>query len=215
MDAEDYHFRFKITLVGDSGVGKTTFLDSLSQSYGKVLENESVEEVHFKSVIFIDETTLYRINYWDLPGSERYLPLISRYCAGSTTTVFMFDASRRASFERIEKWINEVEKTEVLTKVLIGNKADLMGTKKGATNVNKTEAVALARKYGMEYFEISSLQEQSLAQVFEHIFNSIVSNIPNPPDPGMLLGKGISLGKRLTNNPKFKTALFDTESKYD
>jgi hypothetical protein len=51
--------------------------------------------------------------------------------------------------------------------------------------------------------------------VFEHIFNSIVSNIPNPPDPGMLLGKGISLGKRLTNNPKIKTALFDTESKYD
>jgi GTPase SAR1 family protein len=128
-----------------------------------VLENESVEEVHFKSVIFVDETTLYRINYWDLPGSERYLPLISRYCAGSTCTVFMFDASRRTSFERIEKWINEVERTEVLTKVLIGNKADLMGTKKGATNVDKTEAVALARQYGMEYFEISSLQEQSLA----------------------------------------------------
>jgi ATPase components of ABC transporters with duplicated ATPase domains len=27
MEAEDYHFRFKIVLIGDNGVGKTTLLD--------------------------------------------------------------------------------------------------------------------------------------------------------------------------------------------
>jgi small GTP-binding protein len=29
MEAEDYHFRFKIVLVGDNGVGKTTLLDGI------------------------------------------------------------------------------------------------------------------------------------------------------------------------------------------
>jgi Ras family len=96
----------------------------------------------------------------------------------------------------------------------LGNKIDLAG-RKDAAPVNKTEAMSLARKYGMEYFEISAMDEASLSNMFEHVFNSVVANIPNPPDPGMLLGKSISLGRRITNNPKFKTALFDTDSRYD
>ncbi|OMJ78075.1 hypothetical protein SteCoe_22183 [Stentor coeruleus] len=214
MEAEDYHFRFKIVLIGDNGVGKTTLLDALTQNYGRVLENETVEEMHFKSVTYVDETTFYRLNYWDLPGSERYLPVTSRYCAGATAAMFVFDITKRASFERIEKWIKECEKVEILSKVLLGNKIDLAG-RKDSTPVTKTEAMSLARKYGMEYFEISALDENSLRSMFEHVFNSIVANIPNPPDPGMLLGKSISLGRRITNNPKFKTALFDTDSRYD
>lgn len=97
MEAEDYHFRFKLVLIGDNGVGKTTLLDgklhtALTQNYGKVLENETVEEMHFKSVLYQDETTFYRLNYWDLPGSERYLPVTSRYCAGATAALFVFDS---------------------------------------------------------------------------------------------------------------------------
>jgi GTPase SAR1 family protein len=30
QENNNYHFRFKISLVGDSGVGKTTFLDAIS-----------------------------------------------------------------------------------------------------------------------------------------------------------------------------------------
>ena len=48
--------------------------------------------MHFKSVLYQDETTFYRLNYWDLPGSERYLPVTSRYCAGATAALFVFDS---------------------------------------------------------------------------------------------------------------------------
>jgi GTPase SAR1 family protein len=41
--------------------------------------------------VFVDEATYYRINYWDLPGSERYLPLTSRYASGATAALFVFD----------------------------------------------------------------------------------------------------------------------------
>ena len=39
-ELDDYHFKFKISIVGDSGVGKSTFLDAISQTLGSVVENE-------------------------------------------------------------------------------------------------------------------------------------------------------------------------------
>ena len=60
QDNNNYHFRFKIALVGDSGVGKTTFLDAISQTLGSVVENEESSELHIKvgycsfAFLFID-----------------------------------------------------------------------------------------------------------------------------------------------------------------
>ena len=58
---------------------------------------------------------------------------------------------------------------------------DLVSTSKSA--VTRAEAVALARKYGMEYFEACSIGESSVAPVFDYVFTSIVNSIPNPPAP--------------------------------
>mmetsp|Transcript_28923 Transcript_28923/g.51659 ORF Transcript_28923/g.51659 Transcript_28923/m.51659 type:complete len:85 (+) Transcript_28923:511-765(+) len=62
--------------------------------------------MHFKvlssqSVVFVDETTYYRIHYWDLPGSDRYLPLTSRYAAGATAAIFVFDSNCQRSLEAV------------------------------------------------------------------------------------------------------------------
>jgi len=45
---DDYHFKFKISLVGDSSVGKTAFLDAITQTLGTVVENEVSSELHIK-----------------------------------------------------------------------------------------------------------------------------------------------------------------------
>ena len=41
-------------------------------------------------------------------------------------------------------------------------------------------------------------------QVFDHLFNSLLALIPNPPDPESLMGKNVVLGKRVLNDIKFK-----------
>lgn len=50
----NYHFRFKIALVGDSGVGKSTFLDAISSTLGSVVENEESSELHIKVSFIYD-----------------------------------------------------------------------------------------------------------------------------------------------------------------
>jgi len=53
---DDYHFKFKIALVGDSSVGKSAFLDAISQTLGTVVENEHSSELHIK--VSINSTIL-------------------------------------------------------------------------------------------------------------------------------------------------------------
>lgn len=89
-------------------------------------------------------------------------------------------------------------------------------TKKNVVNpVTKTEGLGLAKKYGMEYFETSSIGEGTVSLVFDHLFNSLLGLIPNPPDPEALMGKNVVLGNRVCNDIKFKMALADMLPNYD
>eukprot|EP00345_Euplotes_harpa_P006267 CAMPEP_0168326886 /NCGR_PEP_ID=MMETSP0213-20121227/5576_1 /TAXON_ID=151035 /ORGANISM="Euplotes harpa, Strain FSP1.4" /LENGTH=220 /DNA_ID=CAMNT_0008329699 /DNA_START=1 /DNA_END=663 /DNA_ORIENTATION=+ len=215
-ELEDFHFKFKISIIGDTGVGKSSFLDAITQNLGKVVENEQSTELNTKTTFYIDDSYMYKIVYFDMQGKERHHKYIQQYCNGSTGIIFLFDASKRSTFEKIEQWIVECEKCDTPIKILVGNKIDIVMTKKNVLNpVTKVEGIGLARKYGMEYFETSSIGEASIVQVFDHLFNSLLNLIPNPPDPEALMGKNVVLGKRVSSDIKFKMALADMLPNYD
>jgi GTPase SAR1 family protein len=44
MESDDYHFKFKVLIIGDKGVGKTSLLDckllsylAITQAFGKIV----------------------------------------------------------------------------------------------------------------------------------------------------------------------------------
>ena len=39
----------------------------------------------------MDDNTLYKINYWELPGHHKSSGYFFRYCLGSTAAVYLFD----------------------------------------------------------------------------------------------------------------------------
>jgi Ras-related protein Rab-18 len=127
QENNNYHFRFKIALVGDSGVGKSTFLDAISQTLGSVVENEESSELHIKTTFYIDDAYQYKIVYFDMPGKERHHKYVHKYVNGSTAIIYLFDVSKRPTFERIEQWITECERAcEIPIKILVGNKIDIL-----------------------------------------------------------------------------------------
>ena len=118
--------------MGDSGVGKTSFLDAISQTLGTVVENEESTELHIKTTYYIDDAYQYKIVYFDMPGKERHHKYIHKYVNGATAVLFMFNITKRNSFEKVEQWINECERCDVPIKILVGNMVDLAtGSDKG------------------------------------------------------------------------------------
>lgn len=105
------------------------------------------------------------------------------------------------------------EKANPPIKLLVGNKVDLYSTSKNT--VSKADAIGMAKKYGMEYFETCSIGDSSITPVFDYLFTTITGTIPNPPTPQSLVGKGILLGKKLINSPKYHLALCEIATLYE
>ena len=146
----------------------------------------------------------HQILMWEVPGAPRYLDAAPRYASMAAGLLLVFDLTRRSTLERIPTWLEAVEAASPdLPRVLVGNKSD------GETVVSAEEAVALAQKHGCKYFETSAIRNDQVPEAFSSLIARIVAQIPNPPEPSLLLKKRIQIGKSLAENKSFRAALFD------
>jgi small GTP-binding protein len=201
-----YHISFKVSICGDTGVGKTTLLDGEGASTYARASGDTTVGINFRVKFYEVEGKTYRVQFWDCPGAERYMKLTSRYCAGSAGAILVFDINNRATFEHLEEWIRQVEKNGPILKVLVGNKVD--DNSRAGREITTQEAEAFADKHGMDYFETAALTGLRVNAVFQDIFTQVVESMPKPPEPSLLLKKGIKLGKKMLTNRKFRQSLF-------
>ena len=124
----------------------------------------------------------------------------------------MFDLSKRSSLEKIDNWILETEKCNIPVRILVGNKLDIYENSKNVVDRKEIDQVVKKFQTGLtnnnqgqlQYFEVTSIGEGNLGNLFNYLFSSIKQEIPNPPKPELLLGKGIVLGKRLLSSNKYQ-----------
>jgi GTPase SAR1 family protein len=68
-----------------------------------------------------------------MPGKERHHKYVHKYVNGSTAIIFLFDVTRKGTFEHVEQWISECgpdKGCDAPIRILVGNKLDLQTAKK-------------------------------------------------------------------------------------
>jgi small GTP-binding protein len=72
---------------------------------------------------------------WDLAGQERFRIITSSCYRGASGALFVYDVSRRSSFEGVQKFIKEMMDRghEEIPALLVANKMDLDGTREVST----------------------------------------------------------------------------------
>ena len=119
--------KFKLILLGDSGVGKTNLISRyISNSFDENTRATIGVEFFCKNYR-INHKKLIKVEIWDTAGQERYKAITSVYYKGAKGAFIVYDITSRKSFENIDKWIGEInEKTSNEVKlIIIGNKTDL------------------------------------------------------------------------------------------
>jgi Ras-related protein Rab-18 len=176
-DGPDYVF--KILLIGDAGVGKSSIL--LQFTDGFFNENlQSTIGVDFKiKTIETDGVDGSRKNVkvtiWDTAGQERFRTLTSSYYRGAQGIILVYDVSRKDTFLGLENWLKEIEQFSMgggkdIVKLLVGNKVDL------PKQVKKEEAEEWAASQGMLFMQASAKTKEGIANVFEEVIQKILEN---------------------------------------
>ena len=164
MGDEDYDFIFKVLLLGNSDVGKSSILLRYVDSvWNETFVPTIGVDFKVKTVEIGDKKVKMQI--WDTAGQERFRNVISTYFRGGNGLLLIYDITNKDSFKNLESWLIEIEKnaSENILKILIGNKSDLEEDRE----ISKEEGQAFANRNGMQFMETSAKMNTNVDEAFQ------------------------------------------------
>jgi small GTP-binding protein len=124
-----YDYLFKIILLGDSGVGKSSLLRNFVHkqfSEGNKATIGADSETIDVNVIAFQIPKVAKLNIWDTAGQERFRSLSSMYVRGGRYALLVFSMVDLGSLQALEYWLEILETHKITNRVLIGNKCDMV-----------------------------------------------------------------------------------------
>jgi len=171
MDSFPLDLIFKITIIGDSGVGKSSILVRFIDDDFEEGQPCTIG-VDFKTAsVNIDDKKI-NLSIWDTAGQEKFRSLTSSYYRGTHGIILVYDVSKRSTFTAIEHWLEEVEHYSTnpdVIKLLVANKIDMP-----ERDVTKEEGMRFAKKKSMLYIECSAKTKVGVQQTFEELVQKIL-----------------------------------------
>lgn len=169
---QEFDYLFKLLMIGDSGVGKSSLL--LSFTSDNFEELSPTIGVDFK-VKYVDVGgKKLKLAIWDTAGQERFRTLTSSYYRGAQGIIMVYDVTRRDTFTNLsDVWAKEIDlysTNQDCIKLLVGNKVD----KEGERVVTKKEGINFAREYGCLFIECSAKTRVNVQQCFEELVLKIL-----------------------------------------
>jgi len=170
-------YQFRLILIGDSTVGKSSLLKSFTDSKFCEVSDPTVGVDFFASLIEVNDGTRIKLQCWDTAGQERFRSITKSYYRNSVGVLLVYDITNHASFEHIPLWMMEAKRhIEPHTPVfaLIGCKLDLV---QGSREVSTEEARAFADQHNLHFIETSSRTGVNVREAFQAVTQEIYNRI--------------------------------------
>lgn len=132
---------FKICMIGEGGVGKTTFIKrhrtgKFEQKYVATLGVE-VYPLRFRVKGEKGEVDVC-LNMWDCAGQEKFGGLRDGYYIQSHGCIVMCDLASKLTYTRMEWWLKEFNRVcKSAPVIIVGNKASIRITKVSTNQVHE------------------------------------------------------------------------------
>ena len=169
---KEYEFIFKVLLLGNSNVGKSSlFLRFVDDIWNDTFVPTIGVDFKIKT-LEIDQKKI-KMQIWDTAGQERFKNIIASYYRGAHGILLIYDVTEKDSFKNLSNWLIEIEKNanKNVLKVLIGNKTDLEEKRVISYNQGKE----FADMYGLKYIETSAKKNMNVREAFETLGREIMA----------------------------------------
>ncbi|MFX0048898.1 MAG: Rab family GTPase [Candidatus Hermodarchaeota archaeon] len=160
-----YDYTFKILLLGDASVGKTSFTKRYCYNLFNPSERLTIGvDFHVKTIDLHGKKI--KLQIWDVGGEERFRFLLPTYCLGANAAFLLYDLTRSQTLDNISEWTNIVyQKSGDIPIMLVGAKIDLESNQR---EIPREHGIEVAEKNNMASFgEISSKTGYNVNKTFE------------------------------------------------
>lgn len=164
-------YQFKIIIVGDPSVGKSSLIlrytdNAFRRNYVPTLG------VMVSDKIFKIEDSVIQLTLWDIGGQQKFARMREAFYRGSDAVFLVFDLTQTESFNNIPKWFSDIveqlkDRSEELIGFIIGNKRDLTDQRE----IKSAMANQLAKRLELGFIETSALLGENVDDAFSTIAN--------------------------------------------
>jgi len=174
MSEKNKKFRFKITVIGDGAVGKTSLIQKFTN--GAFIE-DYIKTIGAQFSIFdkkIDKDKI-KLLFWDIAGQDDFYFLRPSFFKNSVAAIIVYSLEEnklgKESFKHIHNWANDIkEYCGDIPVVIFGNKVDLIDEKKLDTSA--IEKIIEEENY-LGYFTTSAKTGKRVIDAFNAIIDEL------------------------------------------
>eukprot|EP00345_Euplotes_harpa_P003759 CAMPEP_0168330238 /NCGR_PEP_ID=MMETSP0213-20121227/7599_1 /TAXON_ID=151035 /ORGANISM="Euplotes harpa, Strain FSP1.4" /LENGTH=209 /DNA_ID=CAMNT_0008333745 /DNA_START=16 /DNA_END=641 /DNA_ORIENTATION=- len=160
---QNFHYLFKMVLIGDSSVGKSCLLirfadDDFTENYVTTIG------VDFRFRTLRIEDYSVKLQIWDTAGQERYRTITNAYYRGADGIIVVFDLTNKESFVAVKDWLDEVRKCapEDTLIIVFANKSDMYEDRQ----VSEEDIKNFKEKTGLDVIETSAKSADNVEKGF-------------------------------------------------
>jgi len=169
---EDNSIKYKVGLLGNMAVGKTSIFNRLSHD---VFSENHIGTVGYDTTIYYIKYkgNKYQLIFHDPAGQERYRAVAKNFLRNLDGVLFIFDLTDKKSFNDLETWYDLYkEENKNVVGLLIGNKCD-----KENQVVNEAEAEKFAKKHKLKkYLETSAKLDKKIKKAVACLLEEIINS---------------------------------------
>uniref|UniRef100_A0A096MCY7 Calcium release activated channel regulator 2A n=1 Tax=Poecilia formosa TaxID=48698 RepID=A0A096MCY7_POEFO len=157
---------FKVVLVGNSSVGKTSLLRSFCEGRFHPSTTATVGIDYSVKTLTLDNMQI-AMQLWDTAGQERFRSMTKQFFRKADGVVLLYDVTVAESFAAVKPWLLNVQEAagESIPILLLGNKMDMTRERE----VSFKDAEQLASENKVMFFEVSTYTGKNVTESLTHL----------------------------------------------
>ena len=166
---KDYDYIFKLLIIGDSYVGKSSLLSKYVDNNFDENFNSTIG-VDFKSKHLDIDDKMVKLQIWDSSGEKIFKSISCLYYKNCHGIMLVFDLTNRKSFQNIKTWLKDIKeycRVDDVPKILIGNKTDK------ARIIPYEEIIEFSDSMNLVYIETSAKHDTNIDKAFQELTREI------------------------------------------
>ncbi|XP_031627899.1 ras-related protein Rab-27A [Contarinia nasturtii] len=177
----EYDYLFKFLILGNSSVGKTSFLYQYTDGVFRSNFSSTVGvDFREKRMLYKTNGRNYRVHLqcWDTSGQERFRSLTTAFYRDAVGFLLVFDLTNEKSFLEVVYWMEQLKihaYCDCPDIVLVGNKMDMERQR----IITEVRARHFAQKYNLPYIETSAVTGENVKQAFDILLELVMNRLEN------------------------------------